>query len=156
MLVFWDQKLILFSVPNGGADESELVTVASIRDPIDWLSSWYRYRHRDAIAGQPNSTRGISFDDFVLEYLKGKPAPFANLGSQSKFLLTGDGELGVDRLFRYENRSIQPWIEAELGISVTLNQKNVSPKLDTQLSPQVEEKYRRKYSADFALWEAAS
>ncbi len=198
MLVFWDQKLVLFSVPKtgttalegalspyadivirnpptlkhapvyryrrflkplfiqgAGAKEEELTTVAAIRNPIDWLSSWYRYRHRDALNGHQNSTRGISFDDFVAEYLKGKPAPFANVGSQAKFLLDGDGNLGVDQLFRYETSNLQPWIEARLTVQVSLNQRNVSPKLETPLSTDIEEVLRRKFRADFDLWELA-
>ena len=199
MLVFWDQKLVLFSVPKtgttalegalsphadivirnpptlkhapiyryrrflkplfiqgGGAKEEDLTTVAAIRNPVDWLSSWYRYRHRDDLVGHQNSTREHSFDEFVTEYLKGKPAPFANLGSQAKFLLDGDGNLGVDQLFRYESGALQPWIEAKLGISVQLNQRNVSPKVDTPLSADIETKLRRKFEADFTLWENAN
>lgn len=199
MLVFWDQKLVLFSVPKtgttalegalsvhadivirnpptlkhapiyryrrflkplfiqgGGAKEEDLRTVAAIRNPIDWLSSWYRYRSRDDLVGKPNSTRGHSFDEFVSEYLKGKPAPFANVGSQAKFLLTGDGALGVDHLFRYETGTLQPWLEAQLSVNVDLNQRNVSPKAETKLSPETEAKLRRKFEADFTLWENAT
>lgn len=196
MLVFWDQKLILLSVPKtgttalegalspfadivirnpptlkhapvyryrrflkplfiqgAGAKEDELTTVAVMRNPIDWLSSWYRYRHRDALVGHQNSTRGISFDDFATEHMKGKPAPFANVGSQSKFLLDGDGNLGVDYLFKYETGAIKPWLEQRLDVTVTLNQRNVSPKLETRLSPEIEQRYRDKYAADFSLWD---
>ena len=159
MLVFWDQKLILLSVPKtgttalegaltphadlifrnpptlkhapvqrfrrflkpmmiqgGGAKEEELRTVAAIRHPMDWLSSWYRYRFRDEIVGYKRSTRNYSFDEFVVEYLKGQPAPFANVGAQAKFLLDGDGNLGVDYLFRYESGRLQPWLENQLSI----------------------------------------
>ena len=196
MLVFWDQKLILLSVPKtgttalegalshyadivirnpptlkharvyryrqflkplfvqgAGAKEEELTTVAVMRNPIDWLSSWYRYRHRDGLVGHPNSTRNVSFDEFATEHMKGKPAAFANVGSQSKFLLDGEGNLGVDHLFRYEDRTVQHWLEQRLNVKVTLNQKNVSPKLETRLSPDIEDRYRKKYAADFALWE---
>ena len=41
-----------------------------IREPVSWLSSWYRYRLREEIAGRPNSTRGRSFDEFVAEWLE--------------------------------------------------------------------------------------
>lgn len=33
-------------------------TIAVIRDPVEWLSSWYRYRNRHALVGHKNSTRG--------------------------------------------------------------------------------------------------
>src|SRR6056297_216797 len=56
--------------------------VAVMREPIDWLGSWYRYRRRDALSGHPNSTMGISFDGFVSAYCQGQPPAFARVGSQ--------------------------------------------------------------------------
>ncbi|HRO15129.1 MAG TPA: gamma-glutamyl kinase, partial [Paracoccus sp. (in: a-proteobacteria)] len=43
-------------------------TVAVIRDPVDWLGSWYRYRSRADLVGRPNSTAHVSFDRFVEDY----------------------------------------------------------------------------------------
>ena len=43
----------------------ELETLAVMREPVSWLGSWYRYRQRPFLNGKPNSTAGISFDDFV-------------------------------------------------------------------------------------------
>jgi len=160
MLVFWEQKLVLLSVPKlkhapiyryrrflkpllvqgGGADESALKTVAVVREPVSWLSSWYRYRHRDALVGHANSTRGISFDDFV--------------GSQAKFLTAGDDGMVVDHLFRYEAQSsLLTFLNGRLGTNVTLNQRNVSPVMDTPLSPDVMAKLHEKRSAEFDVWE---
>lgn len=85
---------------KGGADDLE--SMAVVRHPVSWLGSWYRYRSRDDLKGHPNSTANISFDTFVDEYTKGKPAPFAQVGSPSKFLRLGDGTIGVDHLFQYE------------------------------------------------------
>ena len=50
----------------------ELELLAVIREPISWLGSWWRYRQRPFMKGKPNSTHGISFDEFVQAYLKGK------------------------------------------------------------------------------------
>ena len=41
------------------------MVVALMREPVDWLGSWYRYRQRDGMARPQNSTREISFDAFV-------------------------------------------------------------------------------------------
>lgn len=196
MLVFWEQKIVLLSVPktgstaiegafgpyadmvlrsppqvkhapahgfrrflepliNGvGGDLDKFETVAAIREPTSWLSSWYRYRHREGLKGKPNSTQGVSFDDFVLENLKDDPAPYARLGSQHRFLVR-DGELKVDNLFRYEDETLQPWLEDRLGRHVTVKQKNMSPILPTPLSDGVEAKLRETRAAEFALWESA-
>lgn len=110
-------------------------TFAVVRHPIDWLSSWYRYRHRDDLVGHANSTRDVTFDDFVLEYCKGKPAPFAAVGSQAKFILNGDGTCGVDYLFRYEAQDkLIAFLEARLEMEITLKRLNVSPTVTLTLS----------------------
>jgi len=131
-------------------------TLAVVREPVDWLGSWYRYRLRDDLAGHPNSTRGISFDSFVTEFMKGKPADFAAIGSQSKFLLTPDGTIGVDHLFRYEAQDrLIGFLEDRLATKITLPRLNVSPSATLTLTPAVESKLRQKCAAEFAIWDAA-
>ena len=49
-----------------GAGDTE--TVCVIREPIDWLGSWYRFRSRSS-APKAKSTKGISFETFVEGYL---------------------------------------------------------------------------------------
>jgi hypothetical protein len=131
-------------------------TIAVIRHPVDWLSSWYRYRHRDDLVGHANSTRGIGFNDFVTEFTKGKPAPFANIGSQAKFVADGDGNCGITYLFRYEEpQHLHDFLAKRLGVVMDLPRLNVSPRVDTPLSADVEELLRRKCAAEFAIWEKA-
>lgn len=131
-------------------------TMALVRHPVDWLGSWYRYRSREALAGQPNSTRGISFDDFVLEYCKGKPAPFAAVGSQSTFITGPKGDMSVDHLFRYEAMpKVISFLNSRLGQSIVLPELNVSPKAEIRLSPQTREILHRKKAAEFDIWESA-
>ena len=137
-----------------GDKDPELMAV--VRNPIDWLGSWFRYRSRDDLIGHPNSTRDISFDDFVLEYCKGTPAPFANVGSQARFLTINDGEIGAQHLFQYEQwDKVIAYLQERLDVTLTLKNKNVSPKMDLTLSPDVESKLREKRAAEFAVWEVA-
>lgn len=134
-----------------GGQNLELMAI--VRNPIDWLGSWYRYRTRDDLIAHPNSTRDISFDDFVLEYCKGAPAPFANVGSQARFLTINDGEIGAEHLFQYEQwDKVIGYLEERLGLTITLKQKNVSPRMDLVLSAEVEAKLREKRAAEFAVW----
>jgi len=124
-----------------------------IRNPIDWLGSWYRYRLRDELEDHPNSTRGISFDDFVEEYCKGKPAPFADVGSQARFLSDGDGEIGVDHLFRYEAQPrIHAFLQERLDLTIETRPMNVSPPAQILLSSRVEARLRDKRPKEFAFW----
>jgi hypothetical protein len=132
-------------------------TVAVVREPVSWLSSWYRYRQRDDIAGHRNSTRGVSFDGFVTEYAKGKPASFAAVGSQAKFVSEGDGTVGVTHLFRYEEgERLMAFLTERLGaLGRELPRLNVSPAMEVALSPEVEARLREKCAAEFSVWERA-
>ena len=137
---------------QAGGQDPELCAV--VRDPFEWLASWWRYRSRDDLAGHPNSTRDVSFDDFVSEYMRGKPAPFAAVGSQAKFLLTGDGDLGVDHLFRYEAMDrLLAFLADRLGPLPDLPRKNVSPPREARLSPDLAAQLRDRRPDEFRVWE---
>ncbi len=138
-----------------GGGQPDMETFAIVRDPIDWLGSWYRYRMRDALIGHQNSTLGISFDDFVLEYSKGQSAPFAKVGSQAKFLTLGDKSIGVDHLFRYEAMpKAVAFLQDRLNVDeITLDRKNVSPQMALTLSKDVETRLRERCAEEFSVWE---
>lgn len=132
-------------------------TVAVVREPVSWLGSWYRYRQRDELVGNPNSTQGVSFDEFVQEYLKGKPEPFAIVGSQAKFLTGQNEHQQVDHLFRYEDMSqVVQFFEQRLGTTIDLPWLNTSTSKELILSKGVEHRLRKKRAQDFELYDRAS
>jgi len=129
--------------------------MAVMREPIAWLGSWWRYRQRPFMSGKPNATHGISFDEFVLAYLKGKKPGFANVGSQARFLERQSNGTGVTHLFRYEDQGrLQAFLQERLNVQFTLEQHNVSPDLPLELSPDVEARLRRKCAEEFALYDS--
>ena len=141
-----------FATAGGVAFE----TVAVLRHPVDWLGSWYRYRSREDLAGHANSTRGISFDDFVVEYCKGKPASFAAVGSQAKFVADAEGGPGVTHLFRYENQpALIAFLERRLAVTLDLPRLNVSPRREATLSTEVAARLRDRRAAEFEVWDKA-
>lgn len=137
-------------------DPAPFETVAVVRHPVDWLGSWYRYRSRPQLDGKPNSTRDISFDDFVLEYCKERPAPFANLGSQARFVQDSSGQRGVNHLFRYEEQDkLIAFLEDRLDLTLTLPRVNVSPLRAMELSPEVMAHLQAARPAEFEVWHDA-
>ncbi|MGP1355487.1 gamma-glutamyl kinase [Roseicyclus sp.] len=136
-----------------GAPPMELVAV--MREPVDWLSSWYRYRARPARIGRPQSTAGIGFAEFCEDWLADDPPEHARVGRQSRFLSDEDGLLGVDRLFRYDRLGeAVAYLEERLSVSVTLGRRNVSPEGPaTELPDATLARLRRGAAADFALWD---
>lgn len=128
--------------------------VAVMREPVDWLGSWYRYRRRDTLSAHPNSTLGLSFDAFVVAYCRGDPPPFARVGSQAKFLEPQRNGTRVTHLFRYEDQDgLRRFLESRLGISIKTRLCNQSPKVALDLSTRTEQRLRRKHANDFALYE---
>lgn len=131
----------------------ELEIMAVMREPVSWLGSWYRYRQRPFMAGKPNATHGISFDDFVLAYMKGDKPGFADVGSQVQFMKSQPNGTGVSHFFRYEDQPrLKSFLEERLDVTLTLGRENVSPAMDLALSPEVEERFRRKCADEFALY----
>lgn len=196
MLVFWQERLVLFAVPKTGTTAIEgflapraamilrnpptikhmqlsrynrtinpliensggegFETLAVIREPVSWLSSWYRYRHREDLIGHANSTRGITFDHFVTEYLNDKPLPYAKVGKQASYVFDGDGKRETTLLSRYENQDgLIEFLEQRLNMRITLPRLNISPEIETSLSPEIEARFRRERPLEFEAWEMA-
>ncbi len=134
------------------ASGQEFELCALMREPRDWLASWFRYRRRPEVP-EAKSTRGRSFDDFVRAWCSDPQPDFAAVGSQAQFLRARNGR-GVDHLFRYEDTpAFLAFLEARLGGPIALPRLNVSPPAETGLSPATEALLRRTAAADFALYE---
>lgn len=133
----------------------ELDVMAVMREPISWLGSWWRYRQRPFMTGRPNATHDISFDEFVLAYLKGKKPGFADVGSQYRFLERQPNGTGVTHLFRYEDPTgLQKFLTDRLEVTFELGRENVSPPRALELSESTEKRLRRKAAEEFALYDS--
>lgn len=134
------------------ASKDDFTVVALMREPTDWLGSWYRFRQREETdAGK--STKGISFDAFVQAWCQDPRPDCADVGSQGKFLRPRQG-VGVDRLFRYEEiGTFVHFLEERLGCEIILPRLNVSPPGATELSDETAALLRDFAEEDFALYE---
>lgn len=129
--------------------------VAVMREPVDWLGSWYRYRSRAQLSGKPNSTEGVSFDEFVAAWLQPKRPDFADIGSQAKFLTDADGTRAVDHLFRYDRmEELVAFLEDRLGTRLDIPRANVSPEGSVALSQEMRRRLEAEAPAEFALWQS--
>ncbi len=134
----------------------ELETLAVIRHPLSWLGSWYRYRRRPGMEGHKNSTHDVSFDTFVEAYLKGDRPPYANVGSQFKFLETRPNGTGITHLFKYENQAgLNAFLEDRLKTKLSLSRENMSPEIELSLSSGTKNKLERKLFEEFELHASA-
>jgi hypothetical protein len=128
---------------------------AMIREPRDWLGSWYRYRSREDVE-PAKSTAGKSFDEFVRAWCAEDQAAFAAVGSQAKFLKPRGG-LGVDHLFPYDRIEVfVDFLEDRLGCEILLPRVNVSPRAAMDLEPATERLLEARAADDFALYRSVA
>jgi len=140
----------------GKCQMDNLEVVCTVRHPIGWLGSWYRYRQRPAVDGKPQSTKNVSFDDFVNDYAKGDPTSWSHVGDPKKFVRNNKGEVVVDHMFQYEQiDKLVGFLEDRLDFKIALEKHNVSPAGDMTLSRQTENKLMRKRPELYSDWEAA-
>lgn len=136
-----------------GASGHEFEVVALMREPRDWLGSWYRYRRRHDVPDAARSTHSLGFDQFVQGYCATPQPEFAAVGAQSTFLRPGNGR-AVDRLFRYEDfGGFMAFLEDRLQQPVDLPRVNVSASARLDLPANTEARLRQHAQADFALYQ---
>lgn len=143
-----------------GLEREEYDVVSVMREPIDWLGSWYRYRTRDVLRDarkekkRSNYTGDMSFEDFVLEVLKGKGQrkTFAKVGNPCSVALSEDGAIGCDRIFPYEDLTeLYDLIEMRTNKPLDIPKLNVSPPGDVSLSEETQQKLQAQWPFAFDL-----
>jgi hypothetical protein len=127
--------------------------VAIIRDPVDWVGSWWRYRSRPSLRGTDNWTGEMTFDEFAERVITGE----VSLGRQSRFVTDPAGNLVVERLYRYEHLGdAAQWMAARLGVEAPeLKQVNRSPKRDVGLADSVRGRLETHFGLEMTLHDGA-
>lgn len=131
---------------------SPFTTVALMREPVDWLRSWYRFKLRDDHDDPVHPMEGIGFADFAAEYARHDGPDRLGIGSQSGFLT--DGPDRVDRIFRYDRiEAFVDFLEGRLDCAIELPRINVPPSVDVNLPPDAETALRRAMAGDLAIYD---
>lgn len=127
-------------------------TVCLVREPEDWLGSWYRYRQRPNIPNPANSTEGITFEEFVEAYLSPEQPGFAQIGHPARFVEDADGHIGVDHIFQYEQfGAFVNFIEQKFARRFVFPRQNTSPKMKLELSSKLRERLKREMVSSYDL-----
>lgn len=133
---------------------SEFTFIGMMREPREWLGSWYRYRARPQLRNGPRSTFNMTFDDFVKAYLSENQPEFARVGSQHRFLCGKSGETPANLIFDYsDSQTYKGFLEDRLGRKFSIPRRNVSSaEVSLDLSEQTEGALRDALSVDFELY----
>lgn len=128
--------------------------MAIMRDPIEQIRSWYRYRTAPKSQHAKGNSASMSFDDFVRGVLQTPQPGICAIGSQHNFLTMADGSLPLEHLFAYEAQEIiRSFLSDRFGRHIAPPLKNPSPLREAPLTPEVEDHLRQRRAPEFALYE---
>ncbi len=148
----WD-KALKKEFPN-----QKFVSCCVMREPIDWLASWFRYRTRDEIKKTKRYTGDMSFDDYLLKLCDKNEVGKRNeisLNGQSKFLISKN-RIGIDRIFPYEKiDNFINFLSERLNRTIELPKQNISPELSKsklEISSETLERIKPFISLDINIY----
>jgi hypothetical protein len=131
----------------------EVETVCVVREPVDWLGSWYRYLGRRTLRRSPRSTRRLSFAQFVEGYLATPQPPYATVGRPARFVSGRHGERLVTHLYRYEDLpQLVRFLGDRFGTRFDLPSLKVSPRAELALPPELRRRLETECAAEFELY----
>ena len=149
-LNFKDFDASLAPILNARADAA-FETVALMREPLDWLRSWYRFTLRDLDERDAGDEKP-SFEAFLHAYMAGESPIHRHIGRQTDFLTHETTR--VSRIFRYEEiERFVHFLEDRLDFAISLPRVNVPPAVNTQIGPAIEAEIRAYLAPDFALYD---
>ena len=129
-----------------------------MREPIEWLGSWYRYRTRDALKNNPRYLGNITFNQFVKNICNGKgvkPQSKNLFNFQSRFL-TRENKLIINRIFPYDKFQLFiSYLNNKFNTEINVPQTNVSPvskSNELELESDTSEKLQQLISLDSNIY----
>ena len=138
-------------------DSYEVVCV--FREPMDWLSSWWRYRSREELADPShpkhrNYAGHVSFEQFAHAYMKGDEQ-FVG-GRPSEFVRPRRGQPKVDRIFRYDRLDLLvEFLCEKVGEEVEVGTEHMSPPRPFSLSEECERELREFFAPEYRIYKQA-
>jgi hypothetical protein len=154
------QRFLQPFLASAGFPRESYEVVCAFREPIDWLSSWWRYRSRAQLANPANPrhrnyTGDMSFEQFARAYMEGN-AQFAQVGRQARFVRPYPGEAEVDRIFRYDRLDLLiDFLCEKVGEEVEVGSANASPERSYSLSDECEADLRVFFAPEYRIYEGA-
>lgn len=154
------QRFLQPFLNSKGFPRESYEVVCVFRDPIDWLSSWWRYRSREKLANPTdpkhrNYTGEVTFEQFARAYMEGSEQ-FAQVGRPSRFVRPRSGQAEVDRIFRYDRLDLLvDFLCEKVGEEVEVGSANTSPDRSFFLSGECETELREFFAPEYRIYERA-
>ena len=154
------QRFLQPFLNSKGFPRESYEVVCVFREPIDWLSSWWRYRSREKLANPTdpmhhNYTGDVSFEQFARAFMEGSEQ-FAQVGRPSEFVRPRSGQAEVDRIFRYDRLDLLvDFLCEKVGEQVEVGSVNTSPERSVSLSEECGIELREFFAPEYRIYEQA-
>jgi len=122
-----------------------------MRDPVDWIQSWYRYRKGNKVNRPIDSS--TTFEEFWKQQAE-QSAKSGKKNLQSSFFTRVNGTVLADYIIPYDDLTSHfTTIAKGLNVKETLPHRNTSniKTLETPLSEALVDEIRAYYAPDYAL-----
>lgn len=136
-------------------------TYCIVRDPIDYVFSWYRYRQRDELKKVKSIryTGDVTFDQFVKEVCSEDSAPYSILGDppENQHLFVGykNGKFKVDNVYTLDNiKLFSKDMYDKFDIDIDIPNKNVSSKREFDLSDESWVLFEETFKNDIQMYKS--
>ncbi|MBB1250854.1 sulfotransferase family 2 domain-containing protein [Rhizobium sp. G21] len=134
--------------------------VAVMREPVDWLSSWYRYASRESLAVAKKKNVGrytgnISFEQFLQDTMlpRDEAPAYARMAGPCSVAMDKKGGIGVDYLFRYTDLdAMVEFVSKKLDRSITLPRQNISVQKEVDASAETIRRIHEKYAFEYDVY----
>ena len=130
-------------------------TYCIVRDPIDYVFSWYRYRQRDDLKKSESIkyTGDVTFDQFIKEACSEDPPPMCPRENQHLFVGFKNGKFKVDNVYTLDDiRSFSKTMNDKFNIDINIPKKNMSPKKDFHLSDESWALFEEYFKNDIQMY----
>jgi hypothetical protein len=151
------QRFLQPFLATKGFPRESYEVVCVFREPIDWLSSWWRYRSRGKLADPSNQrhhryTGDITFEQFARAYMEGNNGE----ARQARFVRARRGHAEVDRIFRYDRLDLLvDFLCEKIDKDVQVGVRNVSPERSFSLSEECERELREFFRPEYRIYQRA-
>lgn len=136
-----------------GADPASYFKFGVMRDPLEWIGSWFRYRRGNQVAAPlpPEMDFAAFWQQADWNLRRGDGSRYL----QSDLFLDHDGQLLADVIIPYDQLdTMMTILGTALGLPALLPRSNVSALTDTgPLPPELRDEMRTFYASDYALLE---
>lgn len=131
--------------------------IATVRHPLSWIESYYKYLRYSPYFAKSGSIWGIhskTFEQFILAYVRGQKLWPEPKRFQHEYVI-GDKNT-VEETYRFDNiDKVVNRLSESCGHSVVLPFHNVSPNVELVLSTETRSLFELFAEKDYALYEKA-